>query len=569
MAMSNLKLNAMSILRDLWSFLKFLFYSTQKGAMAVIRYLKLFNYASALQTFLKNIKVFSNSKSIYFIALFLPIILTFIVGISINASHNLNDNVAYFVEDDSPKVVTDFISNLKTEGLTLKEYISAVDCVGSVQTSKSSACLYFSDFQVDNVSDKITFSIGEKKQSDSARYLAAINSSMVSSVQTNAFSDAISIMKINIEDREFPNLVLNIFLFFIMFLTIMFASVIFYYEKPEVSEFFSNPDKFKKLVLEVFFSTFTLFFTLGLVLLFILSLLLSFLSLGAFLWMVLLLMLSVALFSAIGLLIGMLTSSEDMNLFVSMSLASIFVFLSDLILPMSSVIPYFATLNPYAMSAMLFKHLVLLSSRFGVISYEFTYIFAYLLLFILIFVAVGYMFINKDERLKLVLADKEDDFKWLEDHAAANKMPKIHTEELSLSQYKRLEELRKVKMQHSSEVKATYKDVVNVKIQKKVETEEPKVESRGKAATERKEEKRREEKKKEEYVKEERTKEDKTKDKKQREKVEAESLIETIEIENEVLSLKSQGLSEKQIIEKLKSRYDEEDIEQILESQSK
>ncbi|MFH1440001.1 MAG: ABC transporter permease [Candidatus Woesearchaeota archaeon] len=598
-----------SVNRDVKSFFINLWAYILSFLKYVVKSIQKFDYNNAYNIFLGNLKIFSQSKSIFFIALFLPIILTFIVGISLNASYKVDDSVAINIPSEGNVYVTDFIKEFGNTNFKLIKYNSQELCLDSVKTGKSSVCLLFSDSfgqavgtDSTNQMNILFVNVDESRLDIYGNYLSAINSSLAFVLGAHEFKDSVSIKRIELKNSGFAVFISNIILFFVVFLSLMFAAVTFFYRKPDIDEFYLNPRKYTKLLYETFFSGFVLFLVSSLIIFFVLSFLLGFSFFAVFFRIVFILAGAVALFTLIGMFIGLFTSTEDLNLFVSISIVSIMVFLSELIFPTSSLVSYFSNINLYALTTKMFKHLVLLSKDLGDYFFEIMILVIFVMIFVIIFTIFNYLFVTNDKSLKNFINDRKEDRKWVDvSRYGGSRSPRLSTEELSLNQYRRLEELKAKGRAHESQIKPTYKDVVNVKIDKHISKHiDNNTKDSGAEYVKAKVYKRREEEHEEprgdEYLQElyeeqleevdckngknDSSKKGNNQNRKtssaedvkakaqkaitKRGENEADDLILSIELENEILELKHKGLKEDEIVERLKDKYDEEDISMVL-----
>lgn len=547
-------------LTDVWRFLASLF-------MLLVQAVKEFDYIRAKHNFRTNLDVFFNSKSIYFVLLFLPIILTLVIAISVNAGGKVDYNIGYYSPSENT-AVDKFMVAISKPDFNAKKFVSQELCLDSTKTGDTSMCLYFSDnfFKNDNITEKLTLNIDKDKQEVYKKYLTKINSSLVSVVKANSLTDQITLSTANTQNNRTGILISNVLLFFIMFVSLIFASITLYHRRPTVNEFYINPKRYKDLMKDIFFSTFTLGLGVSLVLFFVTSVVLNFSFFGELHKILLILILSVALFTLIGMMIGLLTRNEDINLFASISTASIMIFFSDLVLPTfvsyKSVVSYFFNINPFYITTKLFKQVVLLNKSIGTQVFEMLILIILLLIIIIFFVVINSLLVSSDNSLKVLLKNKEEEeIVHMGEPEDDSKSPRLSTHEMSIDQFRKLEELRRLKKLRP-DVTPTYKETVKIKFEKKQKEEKvEKVKDKVNANVSKKDVRAKEQKV--EQKKEEKGK--KTGEKKEKKvRSEEESLIASIELENEILELKGQGLSNKEIKEKLENKYDEEEIDAVL-----
>ena len=421
-------------------------------------------------TFKENLNIFLNSKSIYFISIFLPIILTLIVAISVDIDTSTDYDLAYHYNSSSNDLVMESFLTKLDNNLDIYNYPTNEACLDSVRLMESSFCIILSDgfFVNNNQTDVFEINIGEKSLTLFDESFTHINSSLVSTLKENSLSDPITIKKIKIQDKSLLILITNILMFFTILLTIIFSSVVFFYRKSNLDDMYSNVGVYKKLAFETFFSSFVIFLSLSLVI-FLLVLLAFGLSFSLIFKLLLILILSSSVFTFIGMFIGSLTKVEDINLFASISVASVMIFFSNLILrnyDPNSFLHYLFNLNPYHLITKLIKHTILFNNGFGGFVYELMILFVLLLSFATFFVALYYILIEKDFLAKFVIKDKSE--KAYKDIKHIRKsVPSLSTEELSLSQFQEVEELRRKRKHYQSQSRTTYQNIVHVNVEKK------------------------------------------------------------------------------------------------------
>ncbi len=600
-----------SMLKDVWDYIVKIFW-------IVVAYIRNFDYAAALDVFRENMKLFLNSRSIYFISIFLPIILTLVVAISVNQEHKMEFDMGYSYNPNATlkdPAMESFITGLNK--LDLNNYPNAAACLDDVRLGISASCILLSEkfFTDTNETDVLTFNIGENYQVNSVKYLSAINSSLVSVVTSNSLSDHISLKKVQIKDRKLAVLVLQIIMFFIMFLTMTFASVIMFYKKPKLSELYNNRNLYKYLILDCFFSTFIFFLLISFVLFLILSLAFD-MPLFLVIKSLFIMIFALSMLTFIGLITGLLTTIEDINLFATVSIASIMIFLSELILPAyTGILSYLININPYHITIKLLKNTVLFGKSLGSYSFELMILVVCVLVLTTLFVMIYYLFGENEGTLRRIIKDKHEHHPHPDDFDKP-RSPSLSTEEMSMHQYQHLEELRKIRAKQIAQSKPTYQSIVKVKLDNKPKIE-PRTDSRdlreGRATigslrqsgnqyeNSRQSREDKEESRGDEYLEELYEKEYKDEDQKKgiavprrsnddddmqeigksgsksvsskkqgkkgrdvEDREDADNLIASIDLENKILQLKHKGLKDSEIIAKLKGRYPESEIKDIL-----
>jgi ABC-type multidrug transport system permease subunit len=573
--------NIKDVLRDLGYMLSDVGKFLEKQFWNFIGFVKHFDYNYAISLFKENLQIFLNSKSIYFISIFLPIILTLVVAISVNVDQSVDYDVGYHYDiADKDADMESFFKEIDKD-LMIQNYPSDNACLDSVKLKETSFCITFSKdfFKNNNQSDIMTMNIGEKSLHLFDDAFITINSSLVNAIKDSGSTDPITIRKVKIFDKNLAILVFNIMFFFIAFLTLTYASVVYFYRKPKLDDLYANPESYKELILGSFFSCFLLFLIVSLVVFFLIAF-----SLGlpyVLLWKsLLILVFSLGIFTLTGMLIGSFTRVEDINLFASISVASVMIFLSELIMPNydpNSILHYLFNINPYHLTTKLLKHSVLFGKGLSAYFYEIMILFVILLLFVTFFVAIYYMLLEKDYSIKNIYNEKSN--KAYRDMQRVQKsVPSISTDRLSVSQFQQLEELRRLRRHNDAPIRPSYKKTVNVQVQKNKKVNEFKktsVETNKEGEFKEDVEAPRGDEYLEELYKQQLESDGETTIRKEvtattrAKKIkphteDEEELLTTVELEGEVLELKQSGKSDADIIKKLKKTYDEEDIRIVL-----
>jgi len=218
--------------------------------------------------------------------------------------------------------------------------------------------------------------------------------------------------KVNNLNFVFPYLIILI----IAFISLMLSSTIIMMEKTSKAYFrnFTTPTKDFTFIISVFFTS---FFIVILQLIFILILAYYFLNttiLANVGLTILLVVFAITLFTLIGMIIGYLFNSQEAATMASISVGSVFLFLSNLILPletMSQVIQNVSRFNPYVMCSELLKKLTLFGSQWNEVSLDFALIAAYIVvafvLVLLIEKGSKIQYISKKPIVKQII--KKDD----------------------------------------------------------------------------------------------------------------------------------------------------------------
>jgi ABC-2 type transport system permease protein len=177
----------------------------------------------------------------------------------------------------------------------------------------------------------------------------------------------------------FPYLVVLI----IVFISIMLSSNIIMVEKTSKAYFrnFTTPTKDFTFVVSVFLTS---FIVVILQLIFILLLAYYFLNTSILtnIWMVLLLVVgAITLFTLIGMIIGYLFNSQEAATMASISVGSVFLFLSNLVLPLETMSAYLQSAsryNPYVVGSELLKKITIFGSGWKEISMDFALLGIYI-----------------------------------------------------------------------------------------------------------------------------------------------------------------------------------------------
>jgi ABC-type multidrug transport system permease subunit len=188
----------------------------------------------------------------------------------------------------------------------------------------------------------------------------------------------------------------------IVFIGIMLSSSIIIMEKTSKAYFrnFTTPTKDLTFVMSVFLTS---FIVVLLQLVFILGLAYFFLNASMFsnlLLTVILILGAISLFTLVGMVIGYAFNNQEAVTMASISVGSIFLFLSNLILPletMSPVVQQIARYNPYVVCSELLKKLTLFESTFKEVYMDYVIIAIYV---VLLFVLT--MLIEKASKIQFI-----------------------------------------------------------------------------------------------------------------------------------------------------------------------
>jgi ABC-type multidrug transport system permease subunit len=212
----------------------------------------------------------------------------------------------------------------------------------------------------------------------------------------------------------FPYLVILI----IVFISIMLSSTIIIIEKTSKAYFrnFTTPTKDFTFISSVFLTSFLVVIVQ---LVFVLLLAYYFLNttiLSSVLLALLALFASIVLFTFIGMIIGYLFNSQEAVTMASISIGSVFLFLSNLILPletMSPTIQDLARYNPYVIASELLKKITLFGSEWKVLSSDFVLIGIYVVVTFVLVLIIQKMskiqYISKKPIAKQIVTRKKEE----------------------------------------------------------------------------------------------------------------------------------------------------------------
>jgi len=303
----------------------------------------------------------------------------------------------------SDAVCTNFTSQLST----LKSNLNSQYNITSTDITSLTASLSSLSDAVDNINQKLvtaqsTTSTSSGTIDANLKALAEVKTSLdtlKSSIETtNAQINALKVtsaesivnpIKTTIKPINSQTSNLNfVFPYFIVliivFIGIMLSSNIIIMEKTSKAYFrnFTTPTKDFTFVMSVFLTS---FFVVLLQVIFILALAYYFLNTSIFanIWLTGLLIIgAISLFTLIGMIIGYMFNSQEAVTMASISVGSVFLFLSNLILPLETMSPYIqqaAKYNPYVIASELLKRLTVFESSWKDVYMDFIVLGVYIL----------------------------------------------------------------------------------------------------------------------------------------------------------------------------------------------
>ncbi|HIH31516.1 TPA: ABC transporter permease [Candidatus Woesearchaeota archaeon] len=246
---------------------------------------------------------------------------------------------------------------------------------------------------------------------------AHINSLKVTSAESIVNPIKTTVKPINARTNNlnfvFPYLVILI----IAFISIMLSSTIIIIEKTSKAYFrnFTTPTKDFTFIASVFLTSFVVVI---IQLIFVLILAYYFLNtsiLTNVLLTLLTLLASLVLFTLIGMIIGYLFNSQEAVTMASISIGSVFLFLSNLILPletMSSTIQNIARYNPYVVASELLKKVTLFSTEWNQLTRDFMLLGIYVAVALVLALIIQKMskiqYISRKPIAKQIVKKKEE-----------------------------------------------------------------------------------------------------------------------------------------------------------------
>ena len=324
--------------------------------------------------------------------------------------------------------MTNYSSSIKSASNITQSDISdlgtLVDSL-STQIDDLNTRLDYARTTVSNSSGKITdiqSNLNDLKTSvDALKSIIESTNSQISSLKVTSADSIVNPIKttvtpINTKSNNlnfiFPYLIILI----IVFISIMLSSSIILVEKTSKAYFrnFTTPTKDITFIASIFLTS---LFVVIVQLIFILLLAYYFLNtsiLSSVNLTVLLIIGSITLFTMIGMIIGYLFSSQEAATMASISVGSVFLFLSNLILPLETMSPYIqsaARYNPYVISSELLKKLTLFNAHWNDVYFDFAILGAYIVIaLILVLIAQKtskFQYLEKKPKSKQVI--KKDD----------------------------------------------------------------------------------------------------------------------------------------------------------------
>ncbi len=309
----------------------------------------------------------------------------------------------------------------KIEGTNLsekdKEYV--IDSINAMSSELSAKLDIIKEAkQKINVEANSLSSIVETTKSDLNSIESTVND-VTSKIDSLGIRDAariVSPISTNIQPVTAQKTYLNytfptVLILILMFTSIMLSSILIMKEK--ISEaFFRNfitPTHGFLFILGNYISTLLLVIVQLLIIMSIASFFFSGLF-SNFVPIILLIIIASSLFILLGMFLGYLFRSEETVMLGSISIASIFLFFSNTILPIESLpetLKSLANVNPFVVSETLLRRLLLFQTGFSSINKGLIILLAYILI-VLILLWMQYNFVKESYRIKrFIVARKE------------------------------------------------------------------------------------------------------------------------------------------------------------------
>ncbi|MBR9691531.1 ABC transporter permease [Candidatus Woesearchaeota archaeon] len=211
----------------------------------------------------------------------------------------------------------------------------------------------------------------------------------------------------------FPSLVILV----IMFISILLSNTLVMMEKHSPAYFrnFITPTRDIIFILATYLTNVLLVFLQLIIILAISAVFFKAQVLSAIPATILILLLSITFFTFVGMIIGYIFTSEETSTLAAISIGSIFLFLSNVILPLESMPSYvknIAQFNPFILGESLLRKAIIFQAKFSSLSKELLILFAYsAVLFLIIWLSqkavrkhlghkIAYMKYQKFKKLK-------------------------------------------------------------------------------------------------------------------------------------------------------------------------
>ena len=257
-----------------------------------------------------------------------------------NIKNKLNDNP----DSDWSKMLSS-VDSLDSQIISLKSLISD------------------SNSKVDNlvsVLDQISFNLGNIEIKDADTIANPVITTVRPVVQEESYLNYM-----------FPSLIVLV----VMFISILLSTTLVMMEKHSPAYFrnFITPTKTLTFILASYFTSVMLVFLQIAIILLISFYFFQARIVDSLYVLIPSLLLITSLFSFIGMLIGYLFNSEETSTLAAISIGSVFLFLSNVILPLESMplsVREFARFNPFILSESILRRAIFFNADFSALSYE-------------------------------------------------------------------------------------------------------------------------------------------------------------------------------------------------------
>ncbi|MGV8141937.1 MAG: ABC transporter permease [Candidatus Woesearchaeota archaeon] len=344
-----------------------------------------------------------------------------------NLNGNTKNSTYENILDDFASDVTAFKSDANTTINATEENLNLIlDALETVSTDVDLVLLKLSEAKdatgdsIDGIENNVKALSQLKTSIDELKSLIETNNAQINALKVTSAQSIVNPIKTTIKPVSgksgnlsfiFPYFIILI----IVFIGIMLSSSLIIMEKTSKAYFrnFTTPTKDLTFVMSVFFTS---FIVVLLQLVFILGLAYFFLNTAMFSNLILTVVLilgAITLFTLVGMVIGYAFNNQEAVTMASISVGSIFLFLSNLILPletMSPVIQQIARYNPYVLCSELLKKLTLFESTIKEVYMDYVFIAVYIVvLFTLVMIvekASKVQFISKKPITKQLARQK-------------------------------------------------------------------------------------------------------------------------------------------------------------------
>jgi ABC-type multidrug transport system permease subunit len=190
----------------------------------------------------------------------------------------------------------------------------------------------------------------------------------------------------------FPSLIVLV----VMFISILLATTLMMMEKHSPAFFrnFITPTRGINFLLAAYFTNIIIVFVQLVIIVAISAYFFKTLVLATLPLTIIILLIITTLFTLVGMMIGQLFVSEETGILAAVSISSIFLFLSNMIIPLESMPDYIkgiASLNPFVLSEVLLRKSILFQATFEKIRTEIGIIIIYVIALSLILMLLYYL----------------------------------------------------------------------------------------------------------------------------------------------------------------------------------